>query len=184
MNVSTNVVLIHILMSSSKFRDGIHKKILPKILKIFSKLKILCSTLHFLKATLFQLSRSALNFLHRPYYNFYEPFSLARSQNYNIRSNIGTRCWTIIFLKTYQEALAGRICPTCLSFTVPWCQCHHHFTRSFYACRSQKHKKDWQLNVFFTLLGSASVKAVRRTLMKLSHGRVGQKRPKKCHVLF
>jgi len=47
-------------------------------------------------------------------------------------------------------------------------QFHQRFTHSFYARRSQKCKKDWQLDCFFTLLGSARVKAVRRMLMKLS----------------
>ncbi len=53
------------------------------------------------------------------------------------------------------------------------CQFHQHFTRSFYACRSQK-RKNVQLShqYLFTLLGSESVKAVCRTLMKLSPGEV------------
>jgi len=42
------------------------------------------------------------------------------------------------------------------------------FTLSFYARRSQKHKKTDNLSVFFTLLGSTHVKAVRRTFMKFS----------------
>ncbi len=44
------------------------------------------------------------------------------------------------------------------------------FTLSFYARRSQKHKKTDDLTVFFTLLGPASIKAIHRTLMKLSPG--------------
>jgi len=48
-----------------------------------------------------------------------------------------------------------------------WCQCHQRSTYSFYVCRSRKRKKiqlrHWYL---FTLSGSASVKAVQRTLMK------------------
>jgi len=47
-------------------------------------------------------------------------------------------------------------------------QFHQHSTYSFYARRSQKHKKIDNLTVFLTLLGSVSIKAVRRTLMKLS----------------
>ena len=41
---------------------------------------------------------------------------------------------------------------------------HQHFTSSFYACRSQKCKKDVQSNSsrFFALLGSAWVKAVHK----------------------
>jgi len=50
------------------------------------------------------------------------------------------------------------------------CQFHQHFTYSFYTCRSQKHKKI-QLSHHYlftlTLSGSSSIKAVRRTLMKL-----------------
>jgi len=42
------------------------------------------------------------------------------------------------------------------------------FTLSFYAHRSQKCKKTDDLTFFFTLLGSASVKAVSRSLMKLT----------------
>jgi len=49
------------------------------------------------------------------------------------------------------------------------CQFHQHFTYSFYACRSQKRKKiQLSHKYLFTLLGSESVKAERRTLMKLS----------------
>ncbi len=44
-----------------------------------------------------------------------------------------------------------------------WAQFHQHI----YARRSQKHKKTDDLTVFFTLMGSASVKDVCRTLMKL-----------------
>ncbi len=39
---------------------------------------------------------------------------------------------------------------------------------SFSACRSQKHKKDCQLDRLFFVLGSACLKAARRTLMKLA----------------
>jgi len=50
-------------------------------------------------------------------------------------------------------------------------QSHQHFTYSFYARRSQKCKKiQLSHKYLFTLLGSASVNAVRRTLMKLSPG--------------
>jgi len=42
------------------------------------------------------------------------------------------------------------------------------FTLSFYIHRSQKRKKTDDFTVFFTLLGSVSVKAVPRMLMKLS----------------
>jgi len=42
------------------------------------------------------------------------------------------------------------------------------FTLSFYAHRSRKRKNTDDLTVLFTLLGSTSVKAVHRTLMKLS----------------
>jgi len=41
------------------------------------------------------------------------------------------------------------------------CQFHKHFTRSFYACRSQRRKK----RLFFALLGSACVKAAHNMLM-------------------
>ena len=44
------------------------------------------------------------------------------------------------------------------------------FTRSFYACRSQKRKKLLELTVFFAPLGSASVKVARKMLMKLTPG--------------
>ncbi len=51
------------------------------------------------------------------------------------------------------------------------CQFHQSFTRSFYTCRSQKRKKiQLSHQYLFTLSGSTSVKAVRRTLMKLSPG--------------
>ncbi len=44
------------------------------------------------------------------------------------------------------------------------------FMLSFYSRRSRKHKKTDDLAVFFTLLDSESVKAVHRTLMKLTPG--------------
>jgi len=49
------------------------------------------------------------------------------------------------------------------------CQFHQHFTCSFYACRSQKRQMTlltWLS--FFAHSGSTCIKAVRRTLMKLS----------------
>jgi len=50
-----------------------------------------------------------------------------------------------------------------------WCQFHQRSTYSFCACRSQKRKKILLSHKYlFTLSGSASVKAVRRTLMKSS----------------
>jgi len=42
------------------------------------------------------------------------------------------------------------------------------FTRSFYVCRSQKHKMTNDFTVIFTLLESTCVKAVHKTLMKLT----------------
>jgi hypothetical protein len=46
---------------------------------------------------------------------------------------------------------------------------HHHFTHSFYACKSEKRKKDTDdLTVFFARLGSVCVKAARKTLNKLN----------------
>ncbi len=51
------------------------------------------------------------------------------------------------------------------------CQFHQRITYNFYAWRSQKHKKySLVISIFFTLSGSASVKAVRKTLMKSSPG--------------
>ncbi len=51
----------------------------------------------------------------------------------------------------------------------PRCQFHQHSTSSFYACRSQKRKKiPMTLLYFFTLLGSTSVKAAHKTLVKLT----------------
>jgi len=50
-------------------------------------------------------------------------------------------------------------------------QFHQHSTYSFYARRSRKCKSYWWLNcIFFTLLGSTSIKAVRKTLVKLTPG--------------
>ena len=44
------------------------------------------------------------------------------------------------------------------------------FTSSFYACRSQKRKKDSQVMQLFALLGSLRVKAARKMLVKLIPG--------------
>jgi len=43
------------------------------------------------------------------------------------------------------------------------------FTRSFYVCSSKKRNSQSSCQCLFTLLGSVNVKAVQRTLMKLSH---------------
>jgi len=49
-----------------------------------------------------------------------------------------------------------------------WAQFHQRSTYRFYARRSRKRKDTYDLTVFFTLLGSTSVKSVRKTLMKLT----------------
>jgi hypothetical protein len=60
---------------------------------------------------------------------------------------------------------------SCCCVTLSRGQFHQHFTYSFYARRSQKQKKiQLSHKYIFTLLGSLSIKAVRRTLMKLSPG--------------
>jgi len=66
---------------------------------------------------------------------------------------------------------------TLLYIRVARCQFHQCFKYSFYSRRSQKCKKI-QLGhkYLFTLLGSASIKAVRRMLMKLNPGREKLKR--------
>jgi len=48
------------------------------------------------------------------------------------------------------------------------CQYHQHFTCSFYACRSQKCKRYLGFDWIITLSWSVRVRAVHRTLMKLS----------------
>ncbi len=52
-----------------------------------------------------------------------------------------------------------------------WAQFHQRSTCRFNSRSSQKGKKIDNFTVSFTLLGSAHVKAVRRTLMKLTPGR-------------
>jgi len=47
---------------------------------------------------------------------------------------------------------------------------YQHSTSSYCACRSRKHKKTVKSSVFFAILGSASVKAANRILMKLTPG--------------
>jgi hypothetical protein len=49
-----------------------------------------------------------------------------------------------------------------------WGRFHQHFTSSFCMRRSQKCKKTDNLIVFFPLYGSFRLKAVRKTLMKLT----------------
>jgi len=46
------------------------------------------------------------------------------------------------------------------------CQFHQHFTHSFCMHRSQKCKKDWQLDCIFVLLGSVPIKAANKMLVK------------------
>jgi len=50
-------------------------------------------------------------------------------------------------------------------------QFHQRSMSSFYAHRSQKHKKTVNLSVFFAILGSVCVKAACRMLMKLTSDR-------------
>jgi len=53
-------------------------------------------------------------------------------------------------------------------FSESRCQLNQHFTQSFYTRRSQKRKKiQLSHKYLFTILGSAHIKAVRRTLIKL-----------------
>ena len=52
----------------------------------------------------------------------------------------------------------------CISLSEIWGQFHQQFTSSFYACRSQKCKKDSQLKKLFALLGSACIKAALKHL--------------------
>ncbi len=55
--------------------------------------------------------------------------------------------------------------------TDTWCQFHQRFTYSFCARRDPESVRTQSSDQYlFTLLGSTSVKAVRRTLMKLSPG--------------
>ena len=51
---------------------------------------------------------------------------------------------------------------------------------SFYACSSQKHKKDCQVKQLFPLLGFASVKAACRMLLKLNPVRNESERLFQC----
>jgi hypothetical protein len=44
----------------------------------------------------------------------------------------------------------------------PWIKFHQHFACSFYAQRSQNHKKTLMMWLFFALLGSSWVKAVHK----------------------
>jgi len=69
--------------------------------------------------------------------------------------------------------------------TVTRCQFHQRSMYSLYARRSQKRKKILtnDLTVFFPLLGSTSVKAVRRTLMKLSPGQL-ETRCLRCFIFL
>ena len=63
-----------------------------------------------------------------------------------------------VFLKTFSKRLVASV-----NFI-------NVFMRSFYAHRSQKHKKLLDLTVFFALLESLLVKAVRIMLVKLTLG--------------
>jgi len=57
------------------------------------------------------------------------------------------------------------------------CQFHQHFMSSFYARRSQNCKNIQLCHQYlFTLLGSTSVKAARRMLMKLSPAHGGERK--------
>ncbi len=68
-------------------------------------------------------------------------------------------------------------------FITIWAQFHRRSTYRFCAHRSQKRKKDTgDLPVFFTLLGSTSAKAVRRTLMKLTPDRVITDTARTCNL--
>ncbi len=49
-------------------------------------------------------------------------------------------------------------------------QFHQCSTSSFFTRRYQKHKKDWQLDYLFVLLGSGRIKDAGRMLMKFTPG--------------
>ena len=48
------------------------------------------------------------------------------------------------------------------------CQFHQHFTCSYFACRSQKCKKDSRVKQLFALLGSACVKAASKNIDEIN----------------
>jgi len=83
-------------------------------------------------------------------------------------------CETILKLNSSQEICSATFVPNATAMTanknLTRCQFHQCFTISFFAYRSRKHKKDWQLLWFFALLGSAQVKAAHRSLMKSTPG--------------
>ena len=71
-------------------------------------------------------------------------------------------------LRTFEGRTVGQICGqevVEMFAEVIWGQFHQRSTSSFYTCRSQKRKK---ADILVARLGTAHVKAARRTLMKLT----------------
>ncbi len=89
------------------------------------------------------------------YANIEEPLNKMKKHSSSTEHQLGNG-YLFAFIELFQSRVRGTISPTYLR------------SLSFYACRSQKCKKTDNLTVFFTLLGSTRVKAVRRTLMKFS----------------
>ncbi len=65
-----------------------------------------------------------------------------------------------------------------------WGQFHQCSTSSFCTHRSQKPKKDWQLDCFFALSGSACRKVACKTLMKLTPDVEQTNRDKALSIYF
>ena len=74
-----------------------------------------------------------------------------------------------MLVKTRAEG--GKIFSIFLSKLYTKCQCHQHFTCSFYLRRSQKRKNNSQLKQFFALLGSAGVKIARKHVDEIDPSR-------------
>ncbi len=81
------------------------------------------------------------------------------------------RQWKIIISSVAYEYSCIKVVLKKNAFFPTWAQFHQHSLSSFYAHRSQVHKKRQSSQLcHLALLGPTSVKAVHRTLMKLTPG--------------
>jgi len=81
---------------------------------------------------------------------------------------LSTAMWKLTMFYVFTSTAFQKVKLQSWLWVEPWCQFHQHFTHSFYAGNLKKIQLSHQY--LFTLSGSALVKAVRRTLMKLRSG--------------
>ena len=98
---------------------------------------------------------------------FFYPL-LPRRENISERDPHPQKLRTVGFVQLLLRHVTSLLLPFSSVCPSPWVDFINVFTRSFYARRSRKHKKQLEMTVFFALLGSLSLKAPGKMLVKLT----------------